>query len=131
MASGPRRPEPPDERPVYTRYRARPRFLRRGETGDALAALRRHGTSGKGGAPGARKPITPRRVAKWVALTLLGWIGLSLVLFLISAQIESGKISGPVLAELSGGFPLTSKSTILVLGSDARLKGHADPTASC
>src|SRR4029078_9896497 len=30
---------------------------------------------------------------------------------------------------LSGGFPLTSKETILVLGSDARVKGHAEPGA--
>ncbi len=67
---------------------------------------------------------------KWVALALAAWIGLSLVLFLISAQIESGKVSGEVDRFLAGGFPLTSKSTILVLGSDARVKGNAEPGAN-
>jgi LCP family protein required for cell wall assembly len=131
MASGPRSPEPPEERPSYTRYRARPKLLRRGERGDALAALRRRAPTGAPGdrPPGSRKPVTTGRVAKWVAVGLVGWIGLSVVLFLLSAQIESGKISGEVDRYLDGGFPLTSKSTILVLGSDARVKGHAEPGA--
>jgi LCP family protein required for cell wall assembly len=129
MASGPPRG---DDRPQYTRYRSRPRWLSRlGSAGAGLDALRRRegGAPGRERAPGERKPITWQRVAKWTALFLAGWIGLSIVLFLISAQIESGKIGGAVDKELSGGFPLTSKSTILVLGSDARIKGHAEPGA--
>jgi LCP family protein required for cell wall assembly len=133
MASGPRPPQPPDERPSYTRYRARPRLFGRGEGDDALESLRRRDPGpGRGGGrriPGLRKPVTPRRVVKWIVLTVLGWIVLSLALFLISAQIESGKITGAVDSELAGGFPLTSASTILVLGSDARVSGHAEPGA--
>jgi LCP family protein required for cell wall assembly len=129
MASGPRPPEPPDERPSYTRYRARPKLLQRGAGGNALDALRNRGKADGGGDTGRRKPISRRRVAKWIALALAGWIGLSLVLFLLSAQIESGKLSGSVDRYLDGGFPLTSKNTILVLGSDARVKGHAEPGA--
>jgi LCP family protein required for cell wall assembly len=134
MASGPRPPEPPDERaeakPQYTRYRARPKLFSRGEQGNALDALRRREPrQGGDRTPGGRKPVTPRRVAKWIALGLVGWTALSIVLFLISAQIESGKISGNVDRYLDGGFPLTSKNTILVLGSDARVKGHAEPGA--
>src|SRR5207247_779247 len=54
---------------------------------------------------------------------------LSLVLFLISAQIESSKASGETERALAGGFPLTGKSTILVLGSDARTPSQAEPGA--
>lgn len=136
MASGPRQPRPPEERPQYTKYRARPKLFSRFDKAGALDALRRRdprppGEPGRGRerVPGQRKPVTPGRVARWVALALVGWIGLSIVLFLLSAQIESGKISGEVDRYLSGGFPLTSKSTILVLGSDARVKGEAEPGA--
>ena len=143
MTSGP----PPEDRPKYTRYRARPRWLDRfGGAGAGLDALRRRegdqgsrGDRGRGGgrssAPsgGGRrfrgKPITWRRALKYLITAIVGWIGLSIVLFLISATIESGKISGAVDSELAGGFPLTSKETILVLGSDARVKGHAEPGA--
>jgi LCP family protein required for cell wall assembly len=131
MASGPRPPEPPEERPHYPRYRARPAFLARLDKGAALAALRRRGPRGPRGArpPGERRPVSWGRVAKWVAIAVAGWVALSILLFLISAQIESGKMSGDVDRYLSGGFPLTSKQTILVLGSDARVKGHAEPGA--
>lgn len=115
-----------DERPPYTRYRARPRFLSRFERGDALEALRRREPR----EPGARRrPVTWPRALKWLAAALAAWIGLSAVLFLISAQIESGKVSGEVDAYLTGGVPLTSRSTILVLGSDARVEGQAEPGA--
>ena len=56
-----------------------------------------------------------------------GWLLLSLLVFLLSAQIESGKIGGEVDRFLAGGYPLTQKSTILVLGSDARTEGLAEP----
>jgi LCP family protein required for cell wall assembly len=133
MATGPRPPEPPEDRPKYTLYRTRPRFLG-GRAGgeDALAALRRREPRP---APGGRRrlslrgPWTWRRALKWLALALAAWIGLSLVLFLVSAQIEAGGIPDSAKRYLSGGFPLTSASTILVLGSDARVKGHAEPGA--
>src|SRR3954454_21606682 len=136
---------PGDDRPQYKRYRARPAWLSRVPSGgEALAALRRRegeqqrsgGPRDKGprsragrSVPGLKKPVTLKRVLKWVAIGVGGWLALSLVLFLISAQIESGKISGAVDSELSGGFPLTGKETVLVLGSDARVKGSAEPGA--
>ena len=87
--------------------------------------------------PKPPKPKRPRRqrsrvgrVVKYVALALGAWILLSLVLFLVSAQIQQSKISDAAEAKLSGGgYPLTSPNTILVLGSDARVKGKAEPGA--
>src|SRR3954447_3277119 len=125
MATGTRPPEPPESPPNYTKYRSRPQFLSRRGRAEGLEALR-----GKKPAPGTRRPITWGRVVKWVAIALATWIGISLIAFLISAQIESGKVSGEVDRFLAGGLPLTSKSTILVLGSDARVKGHAEPGAN-
>jgi LCP family protein required for cell wall assembly len=62
-------------------------------------------------------------------LAVIGWLALSLVLFLVSAQIQQGDLSGKV--SLGGaGFPLTSPNTILVLGSDQRPKGSKEPGAA-
>jgi len=140
-------PSDPD-RPEYSVYRARPRGLLarlKGEP-DVLPGPGRDGKKPKGDgpdrAPGRRekreKParsgiggtsITPRRVLKWLALAIGGWILLSLVLFLVSAQIERGKTSGSADGVLAGGFPLFSKSTILVLGADRRTKSSKEPGA--
>lgn len=133
MASGPRQPRQPEERPAYTKYRARPQLPGRQGGADALDKLRRRdprkpAPPGAGGR-GPRGRIDGRRVAKWLALGLAGWLALSAVIFLVSAQIQSGKISGEVDRHLAGGFPLTSKNTILVLGSDARVEGEAEPGA--
>jgi LCP family protein required for cell wall assembly len=85
--------------------------------------------------PLPRRPRTPRgplsvgRVVKWLVLAAIGWVALSLVLFLISAQLQQGDLSGKV--DLGGaGYPLTSPNTILVLGSDARPKDSKEPGAS-
>ena len=76
-----------------------------------------------------RKPITFGRVVRWLVAFVVGWIVLSLALFLVSAQIQQGKTADAADQALAGGFPLTSKSTILVLGSDARPKGSKEPGA--
>lgn len=142
----PARPAPPRDRPAggngregapdYPVYRSRPRGLLarlRGED-DALA-----GGSGAGGAgrrfgrrrPGGSGRITPGRVLKYLALAILGWLLLSVVLFVVSAQIEQGKVSDRAKSALaSGGFPLTSGNTVLVLGSDQRVKGSKEPGAN-
>ncbi|HZO36182.1 MAG TPA: LCP family protein [Solirubrobacteraceae bacterium] len=116
------------EPPRYTKYRSRPRLLRRHEEGNALEELRREtlrrSRGGRGAGP--RKPLTFGRAVRWVAGAIAVWLTLSLVLFLISAQIESSKASGETERALAGGFPLASKSTILVLGSDARTASHAE-----
>src|SRR4051812_48477896 len=121
------------EPPNYTKYRARPKLLGRepkdwGDQGapsgdrpprqpgggwrDKLPTLRR----GRRPRTGGRKPITFGRVVKWLALGVFGWLLLSLVLFLVSAQIQQGKVSDETNAALAGGsLPLTSPTNILVL----------------
>ncbi|MDX6689386.1 MAG: hypothetical protein QOG15_843 [Solirubrobacteraceae bacterium] len=70
------------------------------------------------------------RVARWVLGVLAGWIALSVVVFLISAQIQQGAISGDANQLLGGaGPPPFSANNILVLGSDQRTKGTAEPGA--
>jgi LCP family protein required for cell wall assembly len=113
---------PGPDRP-YTTYRARPRGLRARLGGDdGIDGLREP----ERGQPRARRPITAGRVVKWIALAVVAWLGLSLVLFLISAQFAQDRID----AGASGGFPLTSASTVLVLGSDQRPKSSKEPGAN-
>lgn len=143
-ASEPRVPHPHDPPPSYTKYRARPRLLP-GRGGDAIADLRRgaerppgggDGGRGDGGRrgvriPGTRKPWTWRRALRWLVLALLGWIALSVVLFLISAQIQSGQVSDETKAALDdAGYPLTSANNVLVLGSDRRSEETQEPGSS-
>ncbi|TMK38508.1 MAG: LytR family transcriptional regulator [Actinobacteria bacterium] len=124
-----------DQPPPYTVYRAGPRLLR---------PRRRDGADGRervrpgprrprrpGGRKGLRGPLTWRRALKWLALALAGWIVLSLVLFLISAQTRQQSVSDSAKAALSGGgYPLWSGNTVLVLGSDQRSKKTKEPGAN-
>lgn len=139
----------PQDPPAYTRYRSRPRGLlarlrgeddlaelRRLEAADASGGGRRAGgrrpESGPADAPGrGRGPWTWKRVLLVLAGLAVGWLALSFLLFLISAQIEQGKISDRDRATLSGsGFPLFSAQTILVLGTDKRPKNSKEPGAN-
>ena len=119
------------EPPQYTKYRARPGLLRRRK--DAAQPSPAELRSPDGQLPGAprkrRVPgITWQRVAKYVAVVIAAWIGVSIVAFLISAQIEQGKVSDATENALAGGgFPIASPTTILVLGSDQRSKATAEP----
>jgi LCP family protein required for cell wall assembly len=118
--------------PDYKVYRSRPRWFkapgRAGEPGfDELREKRRADREGR-----PRKPITPGRVAKWVLIAIGAWLALSLLLFLISAQIEQANVSDEAKKALDGGFPLTSANNILVLGSDARPAHARDcPASGC
>ena len=128
----------PESPPEYTLYRTRPRLLRGRD--EPLTDFRRGETPlvpEEPGAPARRfrrwRPQRPsfRRVVAMLVLAIVGWIAISLVLFLVSAQIEQGKVSDTVNQELGGaGFPLTSANNILVLGSDQRDKSTAEPGAS-
>jgi LCP family protein required for cell wall assembly len=124
-------PEPPQ----YTKYRARPSLLRRKSADpESLQAPPPH--EGLPYKPHTKRrrlptgPITGRRVAKWLALGLTAWIGISLLVFLVSAQIQQGKVSDATERALAGGgLPLTSATTILVLGSDTRSSATQEPGA--
>jgi LCP family protein required for cell wall assembly len=114
------------ERP-YKTYRSAPRGLRsllRGEEEAAVLDVPRGGRGGGRGRDGAG-PVggwaRARRVLKWVAIAVVAWVLLSLVLFVISAQIEQGNLPDSATSALtSGGNMLTSTDTVLILGTDQR-----------
>jgi LCP family protein required for cell wall assembly len=134
-----------DDRPEYKVYRSRPKLLRRDDPADnGLGGVangtpdyevhgrkRRFSWLRRGGGTKTKRRISPGRVLKWVLVAVGAWLLLSLVLFLISAQVQSTHISSAAKDQLTGGgFPLTSPTTILVLGSDARTPGTKEPGAT-
>ena len=121
-------PEPP---PQYTKYRSRPSLLdrlRRRERDPARPAAEQQREVVR---RGRRRPVTGKRVAKWLALAVGAWILVSLLVFLVSAQIEQGQIEEETEQALDPGpFPLTGESNILVLGSDTRSEETNEPGSS-
>ena len=74
--------------------------------------------------------MSKRRVIIGVFAAIGGWLLLSLVLFLLSSQLNRTPLPSDVNAVLDpAGFPLTSASNILVLGSDRRPKNSKEPGA--
>jgi len=124
---------PPPGPPEYKVYRARKRPFSRLTGGTDLDSLKRRLSRAKGDEPEAppseRKRVTPGRVLKWLALAVLGWLVLSFVLFMVSAQVQEG-VSDDAEKALSTGGTLLSGSTILVLGSDARTGASIDQSQS-
>lgn len=145
----------PEQRP-YTLYRSTPKGLRDRLRGDEEVAediqRRELGDGGGGGRRGRRgrrgedpeaplrdprapwyrrRRITPWRVVRWVVGIFVAWLLLSLVLFLISAQINSGSgLPKSAKAALSSGpNMITGTDTVLVLGLDQRPKGSKEPGA--
>jgi LCP family protein required for cell wall assembly len=122
----------PGRPPEYKVYRSRKRPLARFAGGTDLDALKRRlGRVRRDGpeAPRERKRITLGRVLKWLALGVLGWLVLSFVLFIVSAQTQNG-VSDDAERALSSGGSLLTGSTILVLGSDARTGESIDESQS-
>jgi LCP family protein required for cell wall assembly len=118
--------------PEYKVYRSRKRPFARLAGGTDLDALKRRLSrvrKDEPGAPGERRRITPGRVFKWIALAIVGWLVLSFVLFMISAQTQEG-VSEEAKRALSSGGNLLTGSTILVLGSDARTGESIDESQS-
>jgi LCP family protein required for cell wall assembly len=136
----------------YTLYRSVPKGLRarlRGE--EEILEPGRGGPGGPGepGGPGRRGPgrrgrgersvpgrpwwrrrWSVRRVLKYLVVAIVAWLVLSLVLFLVSAQVQSGSVPDNVASALSpGGNMLTSTDTVLVIGTDQRPKGSKEPGA--
>jgi len=117
----PRNPAEPGP-PEYNVYRSRRRAPSRLSRGGDLDALRKRLSRFRDREPrepGERRGITPGRVIKWIVLAVVGWLLLSLVLFIVSAQTQEG-VSDSAERALSSDGSLLSGSTILVLGSDAR-----------
>lgn len=82
-----------------------------------------------------RTPRIPRRpllkIAKYLLIWAVAWLVISAVLFVVSATIESGRISSETNAELGGGGNfVTAAGTVLVLGLDKRPPGSKEPGAS-
>jgi LCP family protein required for cell wall assembly len=117
----------PQAPPEYKLYRTRPRLLgRRRDDGSVLDDFREAPPGEK-----RRKPITVGRVVKWIVLALVGWVLLSVLLFLISAQVNQDQVSAGAQGELAGGgVGILSPQTTLILGSDQRVKGSKEPGAS-
>ena len=122
-------PNSPDPGPPeYNVYRSRRRAPSRLSGGGDLDALRKRLSRFRDREPrepGERRGITPGRVIKWIVLAVVGWLLLSLVLFLVSAQTEEG-VSDSAKSALSSDGSLLSGSTILVIGSDARTGDSID-----
>ena len=144
----PEEPEEPEGRPEYRVYRSRRQLLPRRGAGDRdeLRRLRSDGRQPPAGDPGqdrrrglpglprrrrggTRKRVGGWRIVRWVLSATAVWIVLSSVVFLVSAQIQQGKVSDANEHLGGAGYPLTSPNNILVLGSDVRTESNAEPGA--
>jgi len=120
----------------YKLYRAAPRGLLTRLRAEEETAMprergRRRGATDAFDAPVEQRQITRRRVFKWIVLAICGWLLLSLVLFLLSAQIQQGSLPSDVSSALSSGpNMLFGTDTILVVGTDQRPKGSKEPGAN-
>ena len=122
------------DRPEYKVYRSRRSPLRSLQRSDELERFKeRPGQPRRPQppprAPRTRRPVTPRRVLKWIAVAIGAWLALSFLLFMASAQLEGGA-DDDVKRALSGNGNFLTGSTILVLGSDERKGDSIDATPS-
>jgi LCP family protein required for cell wall assembly len=118
--------------PEYKVYRSRRKPRAGGGDLDALRkrlSRHRHDDGGEPRPPREKRPLTPGRVLKWVALVVAGWLLLSAVIFLISAQTQEG-VSDETERALSSEGSLFGGSNILVLGSDVRKGDSIDESQS-
>jgi len=127
---------PPPE-PDYKVYRTRPRLPFRRER-DPLATPPRPVDGHDGGGPLPSEPgrrrrlrLRPGRALRWVLAVLVAWVVVSGLLFLVSAQIEQGKVPDGTDELLGGGGVAPLEPTnVLVLGSDLRSEDTAEPGSS-
>jgi LCP family protein required for cell wall assembly len=125
-----------EQRP-YKLYRSGPRGLKarlRGEEDlgvgpDGLVPDERDRRGG--GRRWFRGRLTWKRALLYLATAVFAWLLLSLVLFIISAQIQRGNVPSSATTALSSGpNMLTSTDTVLILGTDQRPKGSKEPGAN-
>ncbi len=145
-------PDEPEGPPEYRVYRSRKPLFRKRDGGDADELARLRGDAGRapgqpaqpGGEDAAkrgrklipglsagprRRRWTRGRIIRWVLLAVVAWIAVSALVFLVSAQIQQGKVSDANHLLGGAGYPATSANNILVLGSDVRTRGTAEPGA--
>ncbi len=81
--------------------------------------------------PGTRRRLpSTGRLLRYLVLGALAWCLVSLIVFMVSAQIQREQVSDEARATLDeAGFTLTTPNTILILGSDARTEENAEPGA--
>jgi LCP family protein required for cell wall assembly len=122
------------ERP-YRVYSSRPKGLRarlRGEDDVELPLPERpeHERDQLPREPRRWRRLTWRRGLAYLAIAVVAWVFLSFVLFMVSAQEQSGSIPAAAQAALApGGNMLTSSDTVLVIGTDQRPAGSKEPGA--
>jgi LCP family protein required for cell wall assembly len=123
-----------EEKPEYKVYRSRPRLFRRGGSDDpreGIDDLREGVPRPDTGRRRLADRFTFWRVIGYLALAATAWVLVSLLLFLVSAQLQRDDVTKAAGSALDPtGYTLTSPNTILVLGSDARTKGTKEPGAN-
>ncbi len=98
--------------------------------GGQPAKPRRPGATSPGGRPSRWRRITPKRVVLGLLALIVGWLLLSLVLFLVSSHFERTSLPANVAGVLDpAGNPLSTANNILVLGSDRRQQDSREPGA--
>jgi LCP family protein required for cell wall assembly len=121
-----------EQRP-YKLYRSGPKGLKarlRGED-DELGGPRDYRTyrGDRRRAPG--RQITPKRVILGLIIALVAWLGLSFILFLISASSQSTGVPADAEAALaSGPNMLFGADNVLVIGTDQRPAGTHEAGAN-
>jgi LCP family protein required for cell wall assembly len=110
----------------------------REDSGLGLPALHGEGRRSPGGRRRLALPrdvdwrawARPRRILALLVALVLGWIVLSVLLFLVSSHLERSSPPSDVAGVLDpAGNPLTSANNILVLGSDRRPRNSKEPGA--
>src|SRR5271154_2636783 len=120
-------PADQEQPPQYTRYRARRRLLGQSEAEREALTPKPPRTPRAGN---WLKRLTFKRVLLGVLAFVVGWLLLSLILFLISSHFERTSLPSNVSTVLDpSSYPLTSATNILVLGSDRRQKDSKEPGA--
>ena len=120
------------DRPEYKVYRS----SRRGRLDSLRGSRGLDSLRNRSRGPGGRRPrgvaaggLTPRRVLRWIVLGVVAWLLLSLVLFIVSSQLQRG-VTDNTEEALAGGGNMLTGSTVLVLGSDRRTGDSIDESQS-